>query len=97
MKTGITVDEILELDEGGRDALRDLWIPQKYDRAVYLACTDVENDVYVPMEFVIGQVEVEAMNEDKRYVVSAPPGLGLPIPPPPAETDDAARRNRRRC
>lgn len=73
MKTAITVEEVLELSESGRDALRDLWIPQKYDRAVYLACTDVENDIYVPMEFVIGEIQVEAVNEDKRYVVSGRP------------------------
>lgn len=58
MKTRVSVDGVLALDEGQRRSLRILWTPQLCDVAVALVCRDVERDLYEPIVFAVGEISV---------------------------------------
>jgi hypothetical protein len=58
MKTRVSVKDVLALDESQRRSLRLLWTPQPCDVAVALICRDVENDVYEPVVFAVGEISV---------------------------------------
>jgi hypothetical protein len=58
MKTRVSVKDVLALDESERRSLRLLWTPQPCDIAVALVCRDVENDVYEPIVFAVGEISV---------------------------------------
>lgn len=58
MKTRVSIDDVLGLDESQRRSLRLLWTPQLCDIAVALVCRDVENDVYEPVVFAVGEISV---------------------------------------
>ncbi|MGI6085287.1 MAG: hypothetical protein ACOYIF_07545 [Acetivibrionales bacterium] len=56
MKHNITVEDLNSLTFSQKQTLNSFWLPEKYDRAVASVCTDVENDVYESLEFVIGDI-----------------------------------------
>lgn len=58
MKTRLSVDDVLVLDESQRRSLRLLWTPQLYDVAVAMICRDVEKDEYEPVVFAVGEISV---------------------------------------
>lgn len=58
MKTRLSIDDVLELDESQRRSLRLLWTPRPCDIAVALVCRDVENDVYEPVVFAVGEISI---------------------------------------
>lgn len=58
MKTRVSVKDVLALDESQRRSLRLLWTPQPFDIVVALICRDVENDVYEPVVFAVGEISV---------------------------------------
>lgn len=56
MKQNITVEDLNSLTFSQKQTLNSFWLPEKYDRAVASVCTDVENDVYENLEFVVGEI-----------------------------------------
>lgn len=58
MKQRITAEDILSLSEDKKQAINDMWIPAIYDAAVALVCTDVEEEKYEAVEFVVGGIHI---------------------------------------
>jgi len=82
MKTRLSVDDVLALDESQRRSLRILWTPQLYDVAVALICRDVENDEYEPVVFAVGEISVSQhgtilgnLASEAMTAISFPPDL----------------------
>lgn len=73
MKKIIVLDELNGLTESQKKSLQMLWRPKKYDMIVVLVCTDVENDTYDYDLYVIQEILVKPINEDRKYTVSRNP------------------------
>jgi hypothetical protein len=56
MKKCLSPDDVMELNETEKNALRDLWQPSKCDVAVEIVWKDVENDLYDGIAFMITDV-----------------------------------------
>lgn len=56
MKQNITIEDLNSLTFSQKQTLNSYWLPEKYDQVVASVCTDVENDVYENIEFVVGEV-----------------------------------------
>lgn len=73
MKQRISEQELLELTRSQRSALQGMWQPERYDVAVLMVCTDVEADQYQALPFIVGDVEVESINSEKKYEIRTMP------------------------
>ena len=58
MKQHLTIEDLEELSDEEKVRLRELWQPAQYDLAAGYYCTDVVNDQYQVVDFVVGNIEV---------------------------------------
>ncbi|MCX7710826.1 MAG: hypothetical protein N2484_13385 [Clostridia bacterium] len=74
MKQRITWKDLAELDEDKKQQLNDLWIPSVFDAAVATVCTDVEEEEYEHIIFVIGGIQLynktSMILHDIKYIES---------------------------
>lgn len=73
MKKIVGIDELNELTESQKDALRMLWKPEKYNIVVVPVCFDVENEIYDYEVYIIKDIMVNSINDDKKHTVSKSP------------------------
>ena len=73
MKTTVALDELKGLTETQKKSLQTLWRPKKYDIVVVPVCTDVENDTYDYDLYVIQEILVKPVNQEKKYTASRYP------------------------
>ncbi|HOJ77777.1 MAG TPA: hypothetical protein PLZ08_05835, partial [Bacillota bacterium] len=67
MRKYVPVEAIINLSETQKGALRDLWQPEQYDRIIIPICQDVERDLYSYEIYVIKDIVINAINQDKRF------------------------------
>lgn len=73
MKKTINVEKLNALTEGQKNKLRMFWQPEKFDVITVPVCIDVDNDVYNYDIYVIKNILVNTINQDKKYRVSRYP------------------------
>lgn len=73
MKKRVTIEELNELTESQKETLRMLWKPQNYDIVVTQVCIDVEDDTYDYEVYLIKEIIVNPINQDKKYIASKNP------------------------
>lgn len=73
LKKHIVPEDIIELSEGEKDSLKKLWLPEQFELFTVPACKDAENDLYDYDIYVIQEVNVNSINEDKKYDFSYHP------------------------
>lgn len=67
LKKHVSLEELNQLSESQKDALRDLWKPEKNELLIVPMCKDVENDIYDYDIYVLQDIRVNQINNDKRY------------------------------
>lgn len=56
MKRYITKEDLAQLTESQKVSLRELWLPEKYDRAIAYICKNAETEEYDEIDFVVGNI-----------------------------------------
>lgn len=70
MKKRVNWDELNALTESQKNTLRQMWQPEKYELIAVPMCQDLENEAYDYDIYVIQALQVNSINEDKRYGAS---------------------------
>lgn len=78
MKLRISIDDLKQLDQGQKDNLSNLWLPQKYDLAAAEICTDAIEEKYEMLEFVVGDLRFHKDGSITLFDLAAMPGRGEP-------------------
>jgi hypothetical protein len=96
MKKCLSPDDVMELSETQKSALRDLWQPNKYDLAVEIVWKDVENDLYDGVVLLVANVGVRVIHTQHcevllkvLYLDSPPQYDNLNTEAEPEEPDDS--------
>jgi hypothetical protein len=75
MKQRITIDDLNELSEDKKSAIRSLWTPQKYDVAFTPICVNAETDEFEKFEFVVGDIVLEGYKNGEIFSVVENPEM----------------------
>lgn len=97
MKQRITLEDISALSPEQKQAVNDLWIPAMYDVAVAEVCTDVSEEKYESIEFVIGGIQfyqrTKMLLHDIKYAENGTDSEPEASFPPAQQTDDTETEN----
>ena len=78
MKKCLSPDDVLELSETGKSALRDLWQPNKCDVALEIVWKDVENDLFDGFVLMVTDVGLRVAYNQQCNVMLKVCYLGKP-------------------